>query len=153
MTKRTGYRWRAGAGGVAPLRLAEAVRSHRPLSMVERQRIAALTIEVSVRKIARRLERGPSTVSRENRCNTAANDVACDAVPAHVRARERGARSGRSRLTRGPELRAVVQAKPEQEWNPEQIAGHLREAYPTVRTGTCLTRRTIRRPIAARRVH
>ena len=42
ITRKTGYRWRAEAGGVTPLRLADAVRSNRYLSMVERQRIAGL---------------------------------------------------------------------------------------------------------------
>jgi transposase, IS30 family len=131
ITRKTGYRWRAEAGGLAPLRLAEAVRSNRYLSMVERQRIAGLRRQgLTVREIARRLERSPSTVSRELRRNTAAHDVAYDAVLAHVRARERGARPGRSRLARDPDLRAVVQAKLEQEWSPEQIAAHLREVYP-----------------------
>jgi transposase, IS30 family len=131
ITRKTGYRWRAEAGGVAPLRLAEAVRSNRYLSMVERQRIAGLRRQgLSVRDIARRLERSPSTVSRELRRNTAAHDADYDAVLAHMRARERGARPGRSRLARDPELRAVVQAKLELEWSPEQIAAHLRVAHP-----------------------
>ena len=131
ITRKTGYRWRAEAGGVLPLRLAEAVRSNRYLSMVERQRIAGLRRQgLAVREIARRLERSPSTVSRELRRNTSAHDRDYDAVLAHVRARERGARPGRSRLAREPELRAVVQEKLELEWSPEQIAAHLRVAYP-----------------------
>ena len=68
VTRKTGYRWRAEAGGVTPVQLAEAVRSNRYLSMVERQRIAGLRRQgLSVREIARRLERSPSTVSRELR--------------------------------------------------------------------------------------
>lgn len=71
ITRKTGYRWRAEAGGVAPLRLAEAVRSNRYLSMVERQRIAGLRSQgLTIREIARRLERSPSTVTRELRRNT-----------------------------------------------------------------------------------
>jgi transposase len=121
--RKTDYRWRAEADGVAPLRLAESVRSNRYLSLVERQRIAGLRRHgLSVREIARRLERSPSTVSRELRRNTAAHDVDYDAVIAHLRARERGARPGRSRLARDPEFRVVVQAKLELEWSPEQIA-------------------------------
>jgi hypothetical protein len=42
LTRKTGYRWRAAAGGVIPDRLFEAVRSHRYLSMTERQRIDSL---------------------------------------------------------------------------------------------------------------
>jgi IS30 family transposase len=115
ITRKTGYRWRAEAGGVTPIRLAEAVPSNRYLSMVERQRIAGLHRQgLSVREIARRLERSPSTVSWELRRNTAKHDIAYDAVLAHLRARERGARPGRSRLARDPELQAVVQAKLEQ---------------------------------------
>jgi IS30 family transposase len=131
ISRKTGYRWRAEAGGVVPLRLAEAVRSNRYLSMVERQRIAGLQRQgLGVREIARRLERSPSTVSRELRRNTAAHDTGYEAVLAHVRARERGARPGRSRLAQDPQLRAVVQSKLEEEWSPEQIAAHLRSAYP-----------------------
>jgi len=131
ITRKTGYRWRAEAGGVVPVRLAEAVRSNRYLSMVERQRIAGLHCQgLSIREIARRLERSPSTVSRELGRNTAAHDTGYDAVLAHMRARERGARPGRSRLAQDLELRAVVQAKLEEEWSPEQIAAHLRIEYP-----------------------
>jgi transposase, IS30 family len=127
ITRKTGYRWRAEVGGVTPLRLAEAVRSNRYLSMVERQCIAGLRRQgLTIRDIARRLRHSPPTVSRELRRNTSAHDVDYGAVLAHVRARERGGRPGRSRLARDPELRAVVQAKLELEWSPEQIAAHLR---------------------------
>jgi IS30 family transposase len=143
ISRKTGYRWRAEAGGVVPLRLAEAVRSNRYLSMVERQRIAGLERQgLGVREIARRLERSPSTVSRELRRNTAAHDTCYEPVLAHVRARERGARPGRSRLAQDPQLRAVVQSKLEEEWSPEQIAAHLRSAYPD-RPGWHLCHETI----------
>ena len=131
ITRKTGYRWRAEVGGVTPLRLADAVRSNRFLSIVERQRIAGLQRQgLGIREIARCLERSPSAVSRELRRNTAAHDRGYDAVLAHGRARERGARPGRTRLARDGELRAAVQDKLEQEWSPEQIAGHLRCEYP-----------------------
>ena len=75
ITRKTGYRWRAEAGGLAPARLAEAVRSNRYLSLLERQRIAALRGQgVGVREIGRRLGRDPSTVSRELVRNTAKHD-------------------------------------------------------------------------------
>lgn len=132
ITRKTGYRWRAEVGGVIPVRLAEAVRSNRYLSLLERHRIAALRGQgVSVREIARRLERSASTVSRELSRNTAAHDKGkYDAPLAHSRARARGARPGRSRLATDLALRAVVQAKLEVEWSPEQIAAHLRLAFP-----------------------
>jgi transposase, IS30 family len=131
ITRKTGYRWRVEAGGVVPDRLADAVRSNRYLSLTERLRIDTLhRHRVSVREIGRRLDRSPSTISRELRRNTARHDRGYDATLAHARARARGARPGRSRLATDAELRAVVQDKLELEWSPEQIAAHLREAFP-----------------------
>src|SRR5712691_2518896 len=68
--RQTGYRWRAERGGLAPLRLAESVRGLRYLSHFERQRIATLRAAgLGVREIARRLERAPSSISRDLRRN------------------------------------------------------------------------------------
>jgi transposase, IS30 family len=64
ITRKTGCRWRAENGGIAPARLAEAARSSRYLSLLERQRIATLR-GLGVRDIAGRIGRSPSTVSRE----------------------------------------------------------------------------------------
>lgn len=132
ITRKTGYRWHAELGGLVPARLAEAVRSNRYLSMFERQRIAALQGQVvGVREIARRLDRNPSTVSRELRRNTLAHHKGIyDAPLAYARAGARGARPGRSRLAQDSELRAVVQDRLELEWSPKQIAARLAEVFP-----------------------
>lgn len=42
--RKTGYRWRAERGGLAPLRRVEHERSQRYLSLLERQRIVAVTV-------------------------------------------------------------------------------------------------------------
>jgi hypothetical protein len=64
ITRKTGYRWRAENGGIPLARLAEAARSNRYLSLLERQRIAALRGQgVGVRVIARRLD--PVTLDSE----------------------------------------------------------------------------------------
>jgi IS30 family transposase len=130
--RKTGYRWRAENGGLPPVRLAEAARSGRYLSLLERQRIATLHRQgLGVRAIAERLGRAPSTVSRELRRNMRAHDRGIyDSDLAHARARERTRRPRRARLIEDPALRAVVQAGLELEWSPEQIASHLRRAYP-----------------------
>ncbi len=132
ITRKTGYRWRAEVGGLVPDRLSDAVRSNRYLSKIERQRIESMHRQgLSGSEIARRLDRSPSTISCELRRNTARHDWGgYDATLAHSRARARGARPGRSRLANDDELRAVVQDKLALEWSPEQIAAHLREAYP-----------------------
>jgi transposase, IS30 family len=131
ITRKTGYRWRAESGGVAPLRLDELSRSNRYLSLLERQRIATLHCQgLAIREIARRLDRSPSTVSRELRRNVLRHDRNYDADLANARARERARRPRRSRLADDGALRIEVQAKLELEWSPEQIARHLRRAYP-----------------------
>lgn len=79
----------------------------------------------SIREIARRLDRAPSTVSRELRRNTAAYEGEYDAALAQARARERGRRNRTAVMNRDHELRAVVKSK--LEWpdhDPAPVAGH-----------------------------
>ncbi len=130
--RETGYRWRAENGGLPPALVAEDTRSSRYLSKLERQRIATLRSQkLSIREIARRLLRSASTVSRELKRNLRPHDNGCyDADLAHARTRMRARRPKRTRLIFDAELRAEVQAKLELEWSPEQIANHLRTAFP-----------------------
>jgi transposase, IS30 family len=129
--RKTGYRWRAENGGLPPTRLPEPARSGRFLSLLERQRIATLRRQgLGVRAIAEAVGRSPATVSRELRRNTLPHDHGYDGDLAHARARQRARRPRRSRLIDDPGLRAQVQAKLELEWSPEQIAAHLRAAFP-----------------------
>jgi IS30 family transposase len=115
-----------------PVRLGEAARSNRYLSRLERQRIATLRSHgLGVREIARRLDRSPSTVSRELRRNLAPHDrEGYDAELAHARARQRAQRPRPPRIAGDRQLRQEVQAKLELEWSPEQIAAHLRQTFP-----------------------
>jgi IS30 family transposase len=130
--RKTGYRWRAERGGLPPLRRVERDRSGRYLSLLERQRIASLRRQgFSIREVARRLDRSPSTVSRELRRNTAPHDVGgYDGDLAHSRARERLERPRGGRMATEPGLCEAVQAKLELEWSPEQIAAWLRAEFP-----------------------
>jgi IS30 family transposase len=130
--RKTGFRWRQENGGLQPSRLGEVAQSGRYLSQFERQRIASLHERGhGVREIARRLNRAPSTISRELRRNRAAHDRGgYDGELAHARARERARRPKAAKLASDHALRAVVAAQLELEWSPEQIAVHLRSAYP-----------------------
>ena len=132
--RKTGYRWRAERNGVAPERQPEQVHSSRYLSLLDRERIATLKArDHSIREIASRIGRAPSTVSRELRRNVLAHDRGrYDGDLAHARARERRCRPRLpSRLRVDAELRSLVQAKLEEDWSPEQIAGWLRVEHPT----------------------
>jgi hypothetical protein len=132
ITRKTGYRWRAENGGVPPAGLDEETRSNRYLSLLERQRIATLHGQgLGVREIARRVDRSPSTVSRELRRNVRPHwRNVDDADLAHARVRERARRTRASPMLGDEELRREIQAKLELEWSPEQIANHLRCAFP-----------------------
>ena len=69
-----GFRWFRTAGGIAPSHLSPSCKpsSGRYLSFVEREEIALLRAEgFGVRKVACRLGRAPSTISRELRRNAA----------------------------------------------------------------------------------
>ncbi|HZI37339.1 MAG TPA: IS30 family transposase [Acidimicrobiia bacterium] len=115
-------------GGVA--RRTEWNPSPARLSAGEREEIrAGLEAGESLRGIARRLGRAPSTVSRE---------VAADggretyrAWRAHRRAAERARRPKTAKLAGCPRLRKVVEAWLADElWSPAQISAQLRVEFP-----------------------
>ncbi len=135
INRKTGYRWRAENGGVPPARLADAVRSNRYLSILERQRIATLRARgAGIREIASRLDRSASTVSRELRRNARPHDRGgYDGDLAHARSRQAVQRSRPSRLRADADLRSLVQGRLELEWSPEQIAADLRLRFPEQR--------------------
>jgi len=107
----------------------EPVRSPLRLSLVEREEISrGLAGGESLRTIARRLGRAPSTVSREVAGNGGRGRYrACRADQAALR---RMGRPKPSKLVSCPRLRAVVEAKLELRWSPQQISGWLVEQFP-----------------------
>jgi IS30 family transposase len=130
--RKTGYRWRAEAGGLPPGRVSEETRSSRYLSLLERQRMATLRERGhGVREIARRLGRSPSTVSRELRRHLKPHDKGVyDADLAHARARDNARRERAGVLVVDRELRNLVKAKLEDTWSPQQVSAWLRTEYP-----------------------
>ena len=85
---------------------------------------------VSIRKIAGRLGRAPSTVSREVTRNGGRSRYR--ALGADRAAWQRARRPKRGKLVENVELRGVVEEKLAQWWSPQQISGWLKEAYPGV---------------------
>src|SRR4029077_6893920 len=102
----------------------ESVRPALRLSLSEREEISrGLVVGESLRAIARQLGRAPSTISREVAANGGRRCYrACRADKAAVR---RLCRPKVSKLARCPRLRAVVEAKLERRWSPQQISGWL----------------------------
>jgi len=113
-------------GGIRP---PERRRSHRSLTLAEREEISlGLVAGESIRAIATRLKRAPSTISRELQRNgwlghyraTSADQLAWD----------RARRPKLCKLAASPSLARLVTIKLQQLWSPEQIAGWLQHTYP-----------------------
>jgi IS30 family transposase len=116
----------AAAGGIRP---RPRRRRSGSLSMVEREEISrGLTAGDSLRSIAARLGRAPSTVSRE----VAANGGRCvyRAWRAETRAAQCARRPKTAKLVANPRLAAEVDAGLVCRWSPQQIARRLRVLFP-----------------------
>jgi IS30 family transposase len=117
----------ARAEGGLPLR--ERSRSVRCLSLEEREEISrGLGGGESLRRIAVRLGRSPSTVSREVAAN--GGRVRYRACRADREAFVRARRPKVAKLARDARLRAFVEAGLEQRWSPQQIVLRLRREFP-----------------------
>jgi len=127
--RRQGYRWRRDLGGRPPA--APRVVSARYLSLEERLQVADLHLAgASMRAIAARLGRAPSTISRELRRNgptpAAGRTRRTRYAPyaAHKRAGLRARRPKPFKLE-DARLALAVQAKLCLKWSPAQISAHL----------------------------
>ncbi len=101
--------------------------------MAEREEIAILRAQVSVREIARRLKRSPATISRELRRNASGGQPSrYRASVAQAEADKRARRPKASKLLEHPALRKYVQDQlgGPQHWSPEQIARRIVLDYP-----------------------
>jgi IS30 family transposase len=105
-----GVRWFREGGGMPSVTVAPL--SGRYLSFAEREEIALLRARgYGVREVARRLDRAPSTISRELRRNAATRGggLAYRASTAQWHADRRGQRPKPAKLTVNAELRRYVQ--------------------------------------------
>lgn len=107
-----GPRWFREAGGMSPTNLTPL--SGRYLSLSEREEIALLRAQTfGVREIARRLERSPSTISRELRRNAAtrAGMLQYRATVAQWKAEKAARRPKATKLAQNKRLQAYVQER------------------------------------------
>lgn len=129
----TGGRWFGHAGGVKPQFKESGGTKWQRLSHDEREEISiGLAKDESIRSIAHRLGRAPSTISREVSANRVGRDV-CGryrARRAQQRSEERARRPKAGKLSGNLELRTRVDTLLSQRYSPEQIVGVLAKTYP-----------------------
>jgi len=127
-SRRTGRRVLVEAGGVRPRRGRDL--KGRCLSFTEREEIAlGRAAGESLRVVAGRLGRSPSTISRELRRN-ADPRVGYRATTAQALAYDRASRPKPAKLATNLALRAAVEQDLEKKYSPEQITGRLRLEFP-----------------------
>ncbi len=113
-------------GGIAP---PERRRSRLALTLREREEISrGVAVGDSARRIAVRLGRAPSTITRELAGHGGRRRYR--AAEADRRAWKRTRRPQRCKLARQPALRRIVAAKLREDWSPQQIAGWLKREFP-----------------------
>jgi IS30 family transposase len=123
-----GGRWLRAEGGVRPRRGRDL--KGRCLTFAEREEIAlGRAGGESMRAIAGRLGRSPSTISRELSRN--GDRAGCyRATVAHAQAYVRASRPKPSTLAVNLELRRQVEEDLLRRYSPEQIVGRLRRQFP-----------------------
>lgn len=122
----TVYGWLRARGGVAP---EPRKRSPKHLSLAEREEISrGLAAGLSLRAVAAKLQRSPSTISREVQRNGA--DTGYRAIWADGRALERAKRPKPCALSARPKLANQVARKLRLDWSPRQIASWLKMEFP-----------------------
>jgi IS30 family transposase len=120
------HRILAETGGIRP---PERRRSSWALRLAEREEISrAVVAGDSIRTIADRLERAPSTIWREIKRN--GGREAYRAALADQAAWDRAQRPKTCKLTENRSLARIVADKLRLQWSPEQIAGWLKHTYP-----------------------
>jgi IS30 family transposase len=132
-----GRRWFSHAGGMPPMKLAEAppsagsCRSPR-LTLAEREEIAIWhSHELGVNEIGRRLGRPGSTISREIARNSQrGRPDRYRATSAQAQAEARARRPKPAKLATHTRLREQVQDRLRRNHSPEQISLRLAEDFP-----------------------
>jgi IS30 family transposase len=115
-----------GVGGLHP---REKARSKLRLSLVEREEISrSVNAGDSLRAIAARLNRAPSTIAREVHNNGGRNRYR--AVHADETAYRRARRPKKAKLTTCRRLRVEVEAMLNKSWSPQQISARLIVEFP-----------------------
>lgn len=113
-------------GGIRP---PVRKRSRLALTLAEREEISrGIATDLSIRSIAKKLNRSPSTISREINRNGGYDNYR--AAKAEQMAWDRAYRPKSCKLACHPVLKHMVASKLKHHWSPKQIAGWLKRTYP-----------------------
>jgi len=116
----------APTGGIRP---SPRKRSRLALTLAEREEISrGIAGNLSLRDIATKLGRSPSTISRELTRNGGLEQYRAN--KADEDAWNRSHRPKLCKLAGNAKLRRIVATKLKSNWSPKQIAGWLKRAYP-----------------------
>ena len=116
----------ARTGGIRP---PKRIRSRIALTLLEREEISrGLATQSSIRMIAAKLGRSPSTVSREINRNGGYHRYR--ASRAEDAAWDRAKRPKDCKLAGNKRLIRIIAKKLQLQWSPQQIAGWLKRKYP-----------------------
>ena len=117
----------SATGGIRP---AERTRATTTLSLAEREEISRATAAgESMRSVAVRLGRAPSTISREIKRNGGLDVYR--ASSADQAAWDRAKRPKRCKLVENRALARIISDKLRLFWSPQQIDGWLKHTYPS----------------------
>lgn len=106
------------------------MEKRRHIKKAERLEIALLRNRgYGVREIARVLDRSPGSISEELRRNRTRRGYDPHRADAKARLRRMDAKFQGMKIEGDPELRRYVIAKLEAHWNPDEIAGRMREDH------------------------
>jgi len=112
-------------GGIRP---PDRQRSRLALTLSEREEISRGVVSgLSLRTIARQLDRAPSTISREINRNGGLKRYRAN--QADKAAWDRAHRPNPCKLAGSLQLRRIVASKLKRRWSPEQIAGWLKKVH------------------------
>lgn len=113
-------------GGIAP---SKKKRSNRNLTLDEREEISrGIAANETITGIALRLQRSPSTISREINRHGGSKDYRANI--ADQQAWKNAARPKLCYLDNNIDLKNIVIEKLQLKWSPEQISGWLKQTYP-----------------------
>ncbi len=116
----------AQTGGIRPVPRS---RSSTALTLAKREEISrALATGESIRSVAARLGRVPSTICREVQRNGGRDNYRASQADEATWARAQ--RPKRCKLSENRALARIVAAKLRMFWSPEQISGWLKHTYP-----------------------